>query len=272
MKKNIIKFLICAFVSTVGVVSFGRLEISPNQTVTAETIEKENNEIDDGEVGILKNEHDIVTSNEYSDGWTNTSVNVRKEPNTESKILEVYDLNTYVSYSEYNEEWAIIEYGNDYAYICSKYISNEVCNYKIINIPNYSGFKSYMAYTTITSKNSQQYKLQQIAYTGKYGIRMYDGRYCIAVGTGVTSNVGTYVDLILENGTVIPCIIGDIKSDVHTDASNILTVHSNCCSEFIIDKIQFDETAKRRGDCSYVCDEWRSKVVKIKVYDIDVIN
>ncbi|MDO5150838.1 MAG: hypothetical protein Q4D76_15835 [Oscillospiraceae bacterium] len=27
---------------------------------------------------------------------------------------------------------------------------------------------------------------------------------------------GTYIDLIIENGVLIPCIVGDIKADAHT--------------------------------------------------------
>ena len=272
MKKSIIKFLICAFVSAVGVVSFGRLELSPNQTVTAQIREKK--EVDETEVNIVDNENIIVMSPEYeySDGWTNTSVNVRKEPNAESEILSVYNLNTHVSYATYNEEWSIIEYEDTYAYIYSDYISDEECNYRIVNVPYYSGTKTWMAYTSITMKSSPQYKLQQIAYTGDMGIRMYDGRYCIAVGTGVTSNIGTYVDVVLENGTIINCIIGDIKSNAHTNSANLITVHSDCCSEFIVDRSSMNSAAKRMGDFSYACDEWNSRVVKFIVYDIDVVE
>ena len=130
-----------------------------------------------------------------------------------------------------------------------------------------------MPYTAISCIESPQYKLQQIAYTGTYGIRMYDGRYCIAVGTAITSDVGVYIDIILENGTVIPCIVGDIKADIHTSAENIFTLNSICCSEFIVDMNHLDPYVKLTGNVSKACTEWDSKVAKFKVYnDVDIVD
>ena len=248
-----------------------------NVTTTSPVLEdknsndESNNKLKDD---VLDSEQDDMQNEivyTFSDGWVSTAVNVRIEPNTDSEILTVYKFNTYVSYAKYNDDWSIVKYGDNYAYIYSKYISNEKCYYRKVSIPSYNNMKTWMPYKAITNKKSQQYKLQQISYTGKYGIRMYDGRYCVAVGTGVTSNVGTYVDLVLANGTVIPCIVGDIKANAHTDSSNLLTKGSNCCSEFIIDKNSINSMAKRMGDFSYACDEWNSRVVEIRVYDIDAI-
>lgn len=304
MKNNIRKLLICgAFVSAIGVVSLmgdtedmNELENIAIDLEMKEIIKQTNNNQfliwnhnaylkDIGTINIMENNNMVLKSNTsnntqddellnvyiYSDGWTSTAVNVRKEPNMNSEILTVYGFNTYVSYAKYNEEWSIIEYGDEFAYICSKYISDEESKHRTVKIPNSGNMKTWMPYTAITNKKSQQYKLQQMAYTGEYGIRMYDGRYCIAVGTGVASNVGTYVDLVLENGTIIPCIVGDIKANAHTDSMHLVTRRSNCCSEFIIDKKSLHSMAKRMGDVSYVCDEWNSRVVEIRVYDIDVI-
>ena len=64
---------------------------------------------------------------------------------------------------------------------------SKVKNYTSIKIKS-SGFKCYTRYTAITRKSSLQYKIQkEYAYTGDFGIRMVDGRFCIAVGTAVTS-------------------------------------------------------------------------------------
>ena len=49
---------------------------------------------------------------------------------------------------------------------------------------------------------------------------MVDGRYCVAVGTYYAKNVGDYIDVYMENGNVIPCIVADFKADIHTDKSN----------------------------------------------------
>lgn len=60
---------------------------------------------------------------EYSEGWTNASVNVRSGPSLDAEILEIFKYNTWVSYSQINEEWVQIEYGENAAYINAKYIS-----------------------------------------------------------------------------------------------------------------------------------------------------
>ena len=81
---------------------------------------------------------------------------------------------------------------------------------KVIKLPElegYNGGKTYEPYTTITSVNSWQYKLQQKAYTNEDGFRMINGRYMIATGSGVSHDIGRYIDIVLENGTVIPCVI-----------------------------------------------------------------
>lgn len=141
------------------------------------------------------------------------------------------------------------------------------------SMPSTSGFKSYMSYKAITSKSSPQYKLQSnYAYTGNYGIRQVDDRYCIAIGTFSGAAIGTYVDLVLENGTVIPCIIGDFKANIHTDSKNIVTMHNGCISEFIIDADKLHATAKKMGDISYCNKEWNSPVESIVVYDKNVFN
>lgn len=149
----------------------------------------------------------------------------------------------------------------------------EIISYQDYSVPTNRGFKSYMSYKSITSKSSQQYKLQHnYAYTGNYGIRQVDGRYCIAIGTFSDAEVGTYVDLILENQSIIPCIISDFKADIHTDNSNMITTHNGCISEFIVDKSSLYQTAKQMGDISYCCQEWKSPVKAIRVYEKNVFN
>ena len=129
-----------------------------------------------------------------------------------------------------------------------------------------------MPYTAITSKSSPQYKLQQQCHTGLYGIRVKDGRYCVAIGTGFNADVGTYFDLILANGTVLPCIVADIKSNKHTDSNNMITKASGCLTEFVIDSSKLNKNAKRMGDISYCNEDWDSRVEKISVYDKNVFR
>lgn len=209
----------------------------------------------------------VYESEDLHNGWITANLNVRASPSLEGDILDVYRFNTLIQYHKFNDDWAKIVYPDGVAYVSSRYISNEELNYRSYSVPLTSGFKSYMPYTAITSKSSPQYKLQQIAYTGNYGIRMFDNRYCVAIGTGFNADVGTYFDLILANGTVIPCIVADIKSDKHTDSNHMVTKASGCLSEFITNSKNLNHKVKQMGDISYCCDNWKSPVYKIRIYD-----
>ena len=209
---------------------------------------------------------------EYYNGWTTTNVNVRNEPSTASEVLEVYSFNTPIQYYKFNDEWAKIVYPTGYAYMSLQYISNEKLNYRDYTVPITSGFKSYMPYTAITNKASKQFKLQQMASDDTYGIRTVNNRYCVAIGTAFNAQVGTYFDMILANETVISCIVSDIKADKHTDKNNMITVSNGCLTEFIINSSALDRNAKRMGDISYCCDEWNSRVEKIRVYDKNIFE
>ena len=147
-----------------------------------------------------------------------------------------------------------------------KRAEERVIPYNTTKVTSSNGFKSYMAYTTITKKNSNQYKLQQWAHTDGQGFRILEGRFLIAVGTGVGAKVGQFVDVVLKNGTHIPAIVGDIKSDVDTDASNMFC-SNGCCTEFIVDNKTLVSSVRTSGDCSSANAAWQSPVVAINVLD-----
>lgn len=142
---------------------------------------------------------------------------------------------------------------------------------KVVNLPGlegYNGGKTYEPYTAITSVDSKQYKLQQEAYTNEDSFRMINGRYMIATGSGVSHDIGRYIDVVLENGTVIPCVIGDAKADAHTDREfHIMTRNSHCVSEFIVDTSVMDPDLLSTGNMSNYKEEWNSKVIKFILYD-----
>ena len=141
--------------------------------------------------------------------------------------------------------------------------TNGYANY---SVPSNNTIKSYMDYRCITLTNSEQYKLQNsVAYTGDYGIRMVNGRYCVAVGSYYTTTIGQYIDIELANGKVIKGILADCKDDKHTDSTNRINPNGSVV-EFVVDTKALDSMAKKMGDISYV-DDWNSKVVNIKVYD-----
>ncbi len=133
-------------------------------------------------------------------------------------------------------------------------------------INNHNGMKTFMSYKAITNKTSYQYKLQQDAYTDELGFRKIEDMYCVAIGTAFNAKVGTLFDVTLDNGEIIHCIVGDIKADKDTDASNVFT-NQGCCLEFIVDTKQLYGTIKQSGNCSSKCDEWNSPCVEFKIYD-----
>lgn len=134
-------------------------------------------------------------------------------------------------------------------------------------VPVGASKKTYMSYKSITDRTSCQYKLQKRATTGKYGIRTIDGRYCIAVGSYYCTTIGTKLDIIMKNGTIVKCVLADGKDNKHTDSSNRLG-KNGCIVEFIVDTKSLDKTCKKMGDMSYVSSGGLKGAVKsIRVYD-----
>lgn len=109
--------------------------------------------------------------------------------------------------------------------------------------------KTYMDYRTITDQSTVQWQLQQLAGTNEYGFREIDGMYLVAMGTYYSDHAGSMFRITLENGTVFDVIMGDVKDDQDTDATNR---HRNGnVVEFIVDTDQLHEDARLMGDVSY---------------------
>ena len=206
--------------------------------------------------------------------YTKTQLNVREKPNTDSKILETLNFNKKIKVKKYNKKWMIlIKDGKEYGYVSKKYLSKKPIDNETYYIPEYSGYKSFMEYSKITDTSSPQYLLQEeYAYTGDYGIRMINGRFCVAIGFAFNPKIGQYFDLILENGTVIPCIISDEKKISDTDEDNIFTTANGCCTEFVVDTNCLHDKASVMGDISYCDENWMSPVEKIIIYNRNVMK
>lgn len=120
-------------------------------------------------------------------------------------------------------------------------------------VPNARSFKSWMPYTAITSHNSGQWRMQQIAYTCEDGFRRIDGLYMIALGTYFLSHygVGDVFEITLSEGRIFRAVVGDVKANRHTDATNRFTAHNGCMLEFIVCRPNMPEMARRMGDISF---------------------
>ena len=107
---------------------------------------------------------------------------------------------------------------------------------------------TYMAYTKVTNQNSDQYQFlynDDLCYSDPLtGIRMSQGRYCIAVGSFYTTKIGQKIDLVLTNGEVIKCILGDCKSDEHTDPTHRFHAVDGSVAEFIVDYDYFSSSSQ----------------------------
>ena len=204
---------------------------------------------------------------QFSTGWLKSNTNVRGYDGfSDDNILTVLPKYSQVEYAYFNDEWSVIKYGDTIAYVHSDLISDhEITSYTYY--APYNRIKSYMPYTAITSRSSDQWKLQQVAYTGNYGIRQVNGRCCIAVGSAYTSKIGQYIDLVLENGSVIHCILADQKADKDTNTDNTITEHDGSLVEFIVDAGSLKGNVRRMGDISYAQDNWNSMITQVIVYD-----
>lgn len=149
------------------------------------------------EYGYTLNDSDSIIDDLIIDfvkkGYTTTRVNLRKNPEIDdNNIICVYEKNQEIEYEDYNEQWVkvyINKETNEVGYIYSKYISAEIINFTEYALPNNSGFKSYMPYKAITSKNSPQYKLQLNAYTSEdSGIRMVNNSIVLLLARTLLPN------------------------------------------------------------------------------------
>lgn len=140
-----------------------------------------------------------------------------------------------------------------------------------------------MDYRTITDINSEQWELQQEAYTDTNGLRKIDDYYCVALGTYYSQECGKKFKISLDSGIFFKVIVADIKDPTHTDELNMYTpleekgesiFNSNNFQmvnviEFIVDKnVLPREISKITGDVSNL--GLRGNITKIEeVYDVE---
>lgn len=134
---------------------------------------------------------------------------------------------------------------------------------KYINmpIPNHSSFKSYMPYTAITSKNSEQYKLQTRAYSDKNGLRKIDKYYLVAMGQ-YYGKVGDKFKVTLSSGQVFYAMIGDSKQFRHTgEGSGMIGADNKDMFEFIVDYSCLNSLVRKMGNVNVLL---KGKVIKLQ--------
>lgn len=108
----------------------------------------------------------------------------------------------------------------------------------VITIPAGLGsVHTYMGWQTITSTSSTQYKLREQAGMNfdSEGFGRINGRYVIACTT-TFGQVGDYIDFYQEDGSVIQCIIGDIKNQSDAGCNEWGHLNGTCIVEFVVNK------------------------------------
>jgi len=190
------------------------------------------------------------------------NVNVRTEPNTDSEVVCTLIEYEPIRVWETHTDWYETKSGY---YIRKDLLTDEVPSYQVYSL--YSTFKSFTDWQLVTASDTPQYKLlRSESYSGDYGIRMVDGRYCVALASSFNCRIGQKFDIILENDEIIPCIMCDQKDDLDTDG--MYTLDNGCATEFYVDTNILYHPAKHAGDLSEI-PGWNSSVVKIKVYEED---
>ena len=135
------------------------------------------------------------------------------------------------------------------------------------DVPPNNSFKSYMDADTITSRNTDQYKLKaKYIIDEQTGIWTVDERYCIAVGSYYTQSIGTYIDVVMENGSTLHCILGECKRNRDTDHTNRQNPNGSVV-EFIVNTSSIPNMVRKMGNCSYACEEMKGEIESIIVYD-----
>lgn len=131
-------------------------------------------------------------------------------------------------------------------------------------LPRVTGeFKSYMDYRAITNRASEQWKMQQYAKTSEKGLRMIGDRYMVAMGTYYANAVGEEYRIHLSSGQVVEVVVGDIKSDAHTDSNRQYTRSNKSIIEFIVDTAKLSEQSRKLGTIA----EFKGSIVKIECVD-----
>lgn len=114
-----------------------------------------------------------------------------------------------------------------------------------------TSFKSYMGYKSITSKSSDQWKLQQLCTTDSQGFRKYENDfYVVAMGHYYSHKVGAKFAITFDTGNQIKVIVGDVKMRQHTNDTFQYVESNGNVIEFIVNTKKISKLIKDTGDVS----------------------
>ncbi len=141
---------------------------------------------------------------------------------------------------------------------------------RVITLPAHLGNShTYMGWQKITCETSRQYDLRDKAgekYDSEGFARIGD-RYVVATTT-TYGNVGDYIDIYQDDGTVIKAIIGDIKNQNDDGCTKWGHQNGNCVVEFVVDcKSWYNSTWKKGKHVNPGTDschpEWNRNITQV---------
>ena len=200
-----------------------------------------------------------------------TTVNIRKKPSIKSKSVgQIYWNDKVKVTKKVSKKWYKVKYKKKNRYICAKYLKKKQYKYKTYSSPSSNSFKSFEDADCITDSTKLAHGRLKRKYHLDYrsGVWMVGNRYCIAVGSYYTKNIGVKIDLVLSHKGkkhILKCITADSKADKDTVKNH--RVHKDgSVVEFVVKTSALPKKALLRGDVSYAGKQFKGKIVKIKIY------
>ena len=200
----------------------------------------------------------------------NKTTLVYMEPETFQSYIDEYN----ETGSETAKQQALSHFTLEKGYAASSFGNGEIITAGTsVELPAGLGSQfTYMDWQAITDPSSNQWKLKQQAGMNfdEEGFGRINGRYVIAC-TSTYGPVGDYVDFYQEDGSVIQCIIGDIKSQSDTGCNE--WGHNNGLNvvEFVVDRDSWytvDANGKKHGNHANpgnkgLHEEWKQNITKV---------
>ena len=138
-----------------------------------------------------------------------------------------------------------------------------------MDLPSVSGrTKTFAYYTAVTLRSSPQYRLlrsDKCTTDEETGIRMYDGCYCVALGSYYSTKIGQKFKITFSNGNTIKVILCDQKANRHTDSKHQYAVNNKDIVEFYVQGSKIPRAIRGRGNYG-ILKQFSGDVVKIEKY------
>lgn len=147
----------------------------------------------------------------------------------------------------------------------SKVVQAPMSEYQDFEVPEENSNKTYMDADCIRGTACDAYKFKQYYKMSDVGIWTVNGRYCAAVGSFYTTDIGTEFDVVLTSGEVLKCVLADCKDDTHTDETNRQNPNGSVV-EFVVEISSLPELARKMGDLSHIGSSFEGEIDYIRVY------